>query len=191
MTDVEEIESLIQDLIASYTSKPDEIRLEAKELPGRVYWSVWASREDTPKIIGKAGAHSRPLQLIIREFGRSRGAGFDLKIEDPAAGPLDDRDLSLKTYDPELIISLIERVLEELGIGQFHVSHREREHEHVHHFELLVRTDEDLQTLMAGHQFNGPKRTVVHLTLAEALETLLRAGAARAATKVFLEVKKA
>jgi predicted RNA-binding protein YlqC (UPF0109 family) len=185
---IETTERVIRDLLAGFTMMPEQIAIEATERPGRIYWSICASREDTPQVVGKRGAHAKPLQLLVREFGKAREMAYDLRIDDPPYGPVTDASTPPRKYDAEATEALIGRVVEELGVSEYHIESgsSKTEERNKFHFHVYVRTPQDWAILtdrvtMPNGFTSSP---------AESLEALLRAGASRDQVRVFLEVKR-
>lgn len=85
MTPTERSRTLLKALIESFTDHPDSLTIEAKEMPGVVYWKVQAHADDTPFIIGKKGAHVKALKFVMTELGSARGTAYRLEILDPVA----------------------------------------------------------------------------------------------------------
>lgn len=194
-TETEQLGDLIRDLVATYVEHADELRLEGKEHPGAVYWTLSGHAEDYGKLVGKQGAHYEALRTLVAAFGQSRGelhvlnrfAEPEFVRRRPPAEPK-----TRTTYDPKPAVEMLERVLAEI-VGEFRVEAHVRPNRDPRiPFALLatltifVRSEADYATLAAPPQFVSRENA----TLVAAIGQLFRARAVREGVAIQIDVSK-
>lgn len=191
MTDIDQTQDLIHDLLASFTAKPEEIAIEVKEHPGRVYWVVKACGEDTPRIVGRSGAHLKALQFLVREIGKSLDSTHSLELLDPEPGmrPDEPKEPTATSHDPSREVVLLQNLVEALGVSESKVEAflRPERLDGRLYFDLnvWVRDDQDYKLLTV------PPSVKSKATVVEALGVLFRAGAKRNGIRINIVVKRA
>lgn len=120
-TETEQLSDLIREIVTSYVAHHSELELDAKEVPGAVYWSLRCHADDYGKIAGKDGAHIKALQALVGRFGEAREEFHAIKLLEPA--PARRRQVAptpaAQTYDPRPARDLLCRTLTAIGMGQF------------------------------------------------------------------------
>ena len=191
MSETAQNELILRDLIESITCQPEQIRLEVKERPARVYWKLRASADDTPRLVGTNGAHVKALSFLISELGKAADKPYDFTLEDPEPGPVSHERLKkvAEEYDELPTLNLLERLLDALGVGEYHIDHAKTG---VHadgrienQFTIYVRSDEDYRILTVPPTLDRDRPTVIG-----ALGALFRAAANKQGIRIQLQVEK-
>jgi hypothetical protein len=196
-------EQLLRDLIATYTPDENGLQITIKEHPGRVNFFIKVSAAAMPLLCGKRGILSKPLIFLAEEIGRNSDKFMTLAITDPDPGPSAGRLYTppADTWDPDPTIRLLERLLEAVGVGEFHVEHiaggwDEIAHQvtdEVRHADgrlnnvlvIWVRGDDDFKLLTVPPTMAPGAQPVI-----TALGTLFRAGANKTGIRMHLQVTK-
>ena len=71
---------LLETILKTIVSKPEEIRIEKKVDENGVLYRVWADKGDMGRIIGKGGSTANAIMLIIKVAGYKEHVS--IKIEE-------------------------------------------------------------------------------------------------------------
>lgn len=121
--DTKRTETILRDLIASFTTHPEAVQIDAQLAPGSAYWMVKGHPEDEPILVGKQGSHVRALAFLVYSFGAARKEHHTFRLiteQAPRVRP-PMQQLAAMRHKPEPARLLLVRLLEELYIGSFRV----------------------------------------------------------------------
>jgi predicted RNA-binding protein YlqC (UPF0109 family) len=190
----EAIADLFRDLVGSYTSKPDELELFIKEVPGAVYFKFRVHGDDHRVAVGSKGSHVDALSLIFSEIGENAGAPLVLTLLEPDVRS--PRNMPLPPVTPKIRFNfmpaqaLLIRLINALGVVEvkFEVEEKidlERKAQAEIMFKIFVRSSDDYARLTVPMaQKYGAKIPA----LIAALGTLFRAYAMKEGVRFDLEV---
>ncbi len=181
LENTERIADLFRDLVAAYTSKPDELELHIKDVPGAVYFKIRAHGDDQPALVGTRGSHVDALSLIFSEVGEAAGAPLVLTLLEPDVRS--PRRMQLPPVPPKIRFNfmpaqaLLIRLINALGISEvsFEVMERldiDRKAKAEIEFKIFVRSSDDYEKLTVPMTAKYGAKIP---TLIAALGTLFRA----------------
>ena len=106
-------------LVRAYVSNPDQMTLEAKEVPGQVYWTLQVGPNDQGKVIGSGGSHIKALSRLVARIGEVRGTLYSISLNEPQDGHriAPERPVPAKSYDVYQAMGLLTKVLGALGFS--------------------------------------------------------------------------
>jgi predicted RNA-binding protein YlqC (UPF0109 family) len=105
--------ALLREILGGLIANPEHLRIEAREFPGAVYWTIRVQADDYGKVVGKAGAHIQAIAFILDDIGRAIETTYAVTLPEPEAAPRRPNlpPVSSENYDPEPARDLLERTL--------------------------------------------------------------------------------
>jgi predicted RNA-binding protein YlqC (UPF0109 family) len=190
MTDTEQTESLLRDLVSRFVEKPDALRIAKQEAQdGSCYFVLAGDPDDGGRLAGKEGSHVDALALIVFAFGKANGRAYTFRLVN---GPRPEFRAKLEPraaveYDAEPARELLGRVLAAMDLGEFAVDvgpGAGSRHALTFVFTVRVKDVRDQLALTNPIDPNSPD------TLVGALGTLFRAIAKKDGVRMNLVVEK-
>lgn len=74
---------ILLEVVLALVSKPDQVRVEEKELPDSTYFIIGVAPEDLGKIIGKNGETVSVLRKLFGRIAAGRGRKTFIQILEP------------------------------------------------------------------------------------------------------------
>lgn len=195
--ELDAIEELIRALTATYTVKPEELRIERKEHLGAVYWNLTAHGDDMPALVGGGnGSHVKALAKILREIGEHHDQLFTLNLKEPhtpRSREVFGRVAKPTGYDYSASGQLLKRILDAIGITDHAIESSFLPHpkydEQSIKFRIYTRSEDDYGRLV-GKTFDAEDEATSEVSLIGAIGTLFRAYAWKERVKFTLEVAR-
>lgn len=75
------MDALVQYIVESLVSQPDQVKLEVDDNGGRVGIRISVAPEDKGRVIGRRGSVANAIRTLLRAMGTRRGVRVELDIE--------------------------------------------------------------------------------------------------------------
>lgn len=171
---------LIVRLASALVDDARAVQLEMQPLVRRVNFLAKVDINDHGKLLGKRGAHLKPLKLLVKAMGRKHGEAWELFASDPDVGNREDRPQAKPpaVYDPtaarDLLGETLEAILEEPAILE-----AVEEPKNTFTFTIKAGVVQDYERLVESHEVvtergtpgEGDYRPAETMTLVAALGT--------------------
>lgn len=115
MKDINELKSIIQEMVHGFTRFHDDLHLSVVQTSSSINISLAAHADDTPKLIGSGGGMVKSLREIAQRMADSLQTKVNINVTEPTVGQrmgLDPFRADIH-YKRETEVKLLER------IGQF------------------------------------------------------------------------
>ena len=77
------IKAIAVTLMTAIASKPEELRIRAKQVGNAMGMEIRASATDTPRLVGRGGQHADAWKLLLREAGDALGLSVVATLLEP------------------------------------------------------------------------------------------------------------